>query len=532
MKKGLLYFLLLLCTSAFSQPEIPKKFLDNINLVKIATPNAFIFKYELSNISYREMMYFAAEKDSALYWKMMPDTAVWNTPLGFNDKYAAYYFDHPAYREYPVVGISYDQAQLFCALLTELFNTQILCDNKELEEVLFRLPTEREWEEAARAGHTLAVYPWRAEGIRNPKTGEILANCTRGPYDYMGVAGQLNDGSDVTTPVDAYYPNDFGLYNMAGNVAEMVAEKGIAKGGSWFHGPANLHIDSVCTYEQQTCWLGFRYVMEVVKYRNSNDVSVFNVKDVVSEMAFFEGAKDPFYISKIETPNAWYQCFLDDIKTTKPSLYETCLPIDSLWRRATTVLNYYHYSEQEHFENYPVVNITHSAALEFCAWLTDKHNNDPKRRFKKVVFELPKAHEWNRVLSNYTDLGEYYWKKYLKGRWEFRMNYHPMDESYYTFVNDPKPYRTYSYPENNPDISRGMDGYELLAPVKAFKADDLGLHNCFGNVAEMLDDSIFPSGGAWTSKWSSFEYGSSDIEKFDCPSPQVGFRVVMRVVEE
>jgi hypothetical protein len=77
-----------------------------------------------------------------------------------------------------------------------------------------------------------------------------------------------------------------------------------------------------------------------------------------------------------------------------------------------------------------------------------------------------------------------------------------------------------------------MDGYELLAPVKAFKADDLGLHNCFGNVAEMLDDSIFPAGGAWTSKWSSFDYGSSDIEKLECPSPQVGFRLVMRVIEE
>ncbi|MFT6333921.1 MAG: sulfatase modifying factor 1 [Saprospiraceae bacterium] len=142
-----------------------------------------------------------------------PDTLVWIRDFGYsyNEPMTRNYFSHPAFDDYPVVGVDWKQAKAFCHWRTKLWNTYKGLDEPTSEE--FRLPTEIEWEHAARGGHELAPYPWGGYYVRNAK-GCLLANFKPGRGNYP------EDGGQYTVKADAYFPNDYGLYCMAGNVAE------------------------------------------------------------------------------------------------------------------------------------------------------------------------------------------------------------------------------------------------------------------------------------------------------------------------
>jgi formylglycine-generating enzyme len=258
------------------------------NTPKTVTVSSFYMdETELKNIDYREYLYWLRRvyKDyPEVYRRALPDTLVWRSPMGFNDSYVQYYFRHPSYNNYPVVGVNWLQANDYCLWRTDRVNEQILVDEGELnpdpnqlneksfnteaylagqyEGVVnqlrpsmsgdnterrtnfedgillprYRLPTEAEWEFASYAlrGNTFEeriyerrVYPWDGHNVRNstPKNrGEMMANFVRARGDLMGVAGSLNDNGSITVDVKSYWPNDYGLYCMAGNVNEWVLD--------------------------------------------------------------------------------------------------------------------------------------------------------------------------------------------------------------------------------------------------------------------------------------------------------------------
>ncbi len=142
-----------------------------------------------------------------------PDTMVWirDFAYSYNEPYTRNYFWHPAFDDYPVVGVNWRQARAFCQWRTHIWNTARGDSEPNTEE--FRLPTESEWEYAARGGRDMAPYPWGGYYVRNAK-GCLLANFKPGRGNYP------EDGGLYTVKADAYFANDYGLYNMSGNVAE------------------------------------------------------------------------------------------------------------------------------------------------------------------------------------------------------------------------------------------------------------------------------------------------------------------------
>jgi sulfatase modifying factor 1 len=215
-----------------------------------------------------------------------PDTLCWirDFTYSYNEPMANMYFWHPSFDNYPVVGVTWKQATAFCIWRTQLLNHALARDGDSYVQN-YRLPLESEWEYAARGGLDNSMYPWGGLYTRN-REGCFLANFKplRGNYAV--------DGGVTTTSVGSYEPNEYGLYDMAGNVAEWCAnaydesayffqhdlnpdykynatekdnpvmKRKVIRGGSWKDIAYYLQV-STRTYEYQdsaTSYIGFRCI--------------------------------------------------------------------------------------------------------------------------------------------------------------------------------------------------------------------------------------------------------------------------------
>ncbi|MBC7382912.1 MAG: SUMF1/EgtB/PvdO family nonheme iron enzyme [Bacteroidia bacterium] len=153
---------------------------------------------------------FIAEKTVDIY----PDTLVFmrDFTYAYNEPISTMYYWHPKYDDYPVMGVNWNQARAFAAWRSTHLNA-FYGETEQNGVTAFRLPTEYEWEYAARGGRDQSMYPWGGPYVRNAK-GCSLANFKPGRGDYGA------DGGVYPIRVASYFPNDFGLYDMSGNLAE------------------------------------------------------------------------------------------------------------------------------------------------------------------------------------------------------------------------------------------------------------------------------------------------------------------------
>jgi formylglycine-generating enzyme required for sulfatase activity len=189
------------------------------------------------------------------------DTLKWGNKAQL---YVKYYHQHPAYQNFPVVNVSYAGAQKFCEWLTAQYNDS---PKRKFKKVKIRLPSEAEWMEAAQAGDPSAQYAWHGNSFFNSK-GQVYANFTYNIKDTSVIKSEMKvtDNVDIIAPIDSYWKNDFGIFNLCGNVAEMIVQKGIAKGGGWSNKSEDLQIKAKYVYEGDAQnFIGFRYFLEVLE---------------------------------------------------------------------------------------------------------------------------------------------------------------------------------------------------------------------------------------------------------------------------
>lgn len=224
-----------------------------------------------------------------------PDETAWINDFknAYNEPYLRMYFIHPGYDEYPVVGVSWESATAFGVWRTNIYkNSLVLPEGQVIEP--YRLPTEGEWEYAARAGKSENKFPWATDELKDDKDC-FMANFKPGDGDYT------EDGHLITARVASFSPNEFGLYDMAGNVAEWTStvyyesgpkqmsdinselrydaaredpydmKKKVVRGGSWKDVARFIRSD-MRTFEYQNetrSYIGFRCVRTQVGFSDS-----------------------------------------------------------------------------------------------------------------------------------------------------------------------------------------------------------------------------------------------------------------------
>jgi formylglycine-generating enzyme required for sulfatase activity len=255
---SLITCLFLIQVAGFSQFD----YLADMEKVMVKVGNKlYASRYEITNSQYNMFFTYLVEnnmmRELEIAW---PDTSQWIQAGSEYMPLARIYRWYPTYSSYPACNISYEAVLLFCDWLTEQYMSY---PERIFQNVKFRLPSEYEWMNAARGGIANLVYPW---GTDSPTNDEGNPLCNFWLEVKEGTEEETNsEFSSVLEPVKSYFPNGFGLYNISGNVAEMINQRGVAKGGSWRSNGEEIRIDAKQRYDGPSPFVGFRIYMDVLE---------------------------------------------------------------------------------------------------------------------------------------------------------------------------------------------------------------------------------------------------------------------------
>ncbi len=528
MKKAIVFTLSLLALGLKAQLQIKKNPFPNTQ----ATQGDYLYlaSTEVSNLQYREFIEFLNRNNRSQEAKTnYPDTNVWQKESPFISVFTNYYFTHPAYNDYPVVGITQKQALAYCQWLEQMLYVKLKSKSKYAHlKFKVRLPTPSEWRHAALGGlpsHSKYSWPGNsflvAKGRKKDKL-QWQANVK----STIIPTSNADYYTTITTPAMSYWPNGYKLYNMLGNVAEWTTQPDVALGGSWNYDStySNLkHPGILLKTSSATSYIGFRYLIEIEEIAHTTPViQKLSASKIEKQMA---PINSNLYACKYETSNEWYNTFL---KSTGLYQYASA---DSNWLQHSAYAYKLMYSKYHATANFPVVNISYQAALAYCQWLSNFYNVQAKRKYKKVKFTLPTAQEWSAAAAADSH-SMFPWKGSFarNSKGAYLANFFPV-----------KPAGTTSADSSQ---SRLADNLEYFGEVKSYFPNPFGLFNCAGNASEMLLQSNECMGGSWNSVLHELKvYVPSlpqapdskiipNISNYEQANCELGFRVFMHVIEE
>lgn len=225
-------------------------------------PEFYISAIEVTNKQYRDFINDLIDSGATEKLRIaMVDSSQWASIIPLSKPLANFYFQNKAYDDYPVVNVSKRGAELYCEWLTEKYNST------SKQKARFTLPTENQWTYAAKGGNPKAIYPWTGNSLTFEKKGKWhgsrMCNYFAGKNFAADTITKKNDTVDITSSSRSFMPNTFDIYNMGGNVAEMISDQNYTKGGSYLSSADYLLISAHEDADLSHGWptIGFRPVM-------------------------------------------------------------------------------------------------------------------------------------------------------------------------------------------------------------------------------------------------------------------------------
>ena len=260
---------------------IPSRYLV-LNTDTIRIMSMYMTTGEVTNGEYKVFLDdLITQKRMKDYNVAKVDTLLWSSTLEYGKPYVSYYFNHPVYSTYPVVNISKQGAELYCEWYTKKMNSKYETKGHKFQR--FRLPMKSEWIYAAKGGLKHSPYPWGGPYTRDSK-GDYLANFAhvgdrnikKDENGNFAIASKeefqysfdiSNSQADILAPSLSYFPNGYGLYHMAGNANEMIADEDVVMGGDWRSGGFDIRVTSQKPLVNASPLTGFRMVSTYVPVR-------------------------------------------------------------------------------------------------------------------------------------------------------------------------------------------------------------------------------------------------------------------------